>query len=103
MVVREATQVERLAYSRSQAAQVLGISLSTLRRLLPYIETIEMPWGTLLFPVDELERIAAERRRVARPRLEPAKRGRKLAVPAEIVERIHRERAEGKSLRQTRR
>jgi hypothetical protein len=100
VVVREATQVARIAYSRSQAAQVLGISLSTLRRLLPYIETIELPWGTILIPVDELERIAAERRRVARPRLEPAKRGRKRAVPAEIVKRIHHERAEGKSLRQ---
>jgi hypothetical protein len=98
--VREATQVERIAYSRSQAAQVLGISLSTLRRLLPYIETIEMPWGTLLIPVDELERIAAERRRMARPRLEPAKRGRRPTVPVEIAKRIHRERAEGKSLRQ---
>ncbi len=53
--MREANQVERLVYSRSQAAKALGISLSTLRRLLPYIETIEMPWGTLLIPVDELD------------------------------------------------
>ena len=42
---------------------------STLRRLLPYIETIEMPWGTSLIPADELERVAAERRRTVRPRL----------------------------------
>jgi Recombinase len=100
VVVREANQVERLAYSRSQAAKALGISLSTLRRLLPYIETIEMPWGTSLIPVDELERIAAERRRIARPRLEPAARGRKPGVPPEIVKRIHEERSAGKSLRQ---
>lgn len=98
VVVREANQVERLAYSRSQAAQALGISLSTLRRLLPYIETIEMPWGTSLIPVDELERIAAERRRIARPRLEPAVRGRKPGVRPEIVKRIHEERSAGKSL-----
>src|SRR5437763_4892247 len=77
VVVREASHVERLAYTRSQAAQALGVSRSTLRRLLPYIETIEPPWGTSLIPVDELERIAIERRRVGRPRLEPTKRGRK--------------------------
>jgi Recombinase len=100
VVIREASYVERLAYTRSQAARALGISLSTLRRLLPYIETIEMPWGTSLIPVDELERIATERRRTRRPRLEPATRGRKAAVPPEIVKRIRDERAAGKSLRQ---
>lgn len=100
VVVREASRVERLAYTRSQAAKALGISLSTLRRLLPYIETIEMPWGTSLIPVDELERVAAERRRTARPRLEPATRGRKPVVPPEIAKRIHEERVAGKSLRQ---
>ncbi len=98
--MRQAAHVERLAYSRSQAAQALGISLSTLRRLLPYIETIEMPWGTSLIPADELERVAAERRRTVRPRLEPATRGRKPAVPPEIAKRIHHERFAGKSLRQ---
>ena len=100
VVVREASQVERLAYTRSQAAQALGISRSTFRRLLPYIETIELPWGTSLIPVDEFERLAAERRRTARPRVEPATRGRKPAVPPEIAVRIHRERFAGKSLRQ---
>ena len=100
MVVREATHVERLAYTRSQAAQALGISRSTLRRLLPYIETIELPWGAKLIPVDELERLAVERRRTAQPRLEPATRGRKPVVPPEIAKRIHDERLQGKSLRQ---
>ena len=100
VVVRETNQVERLAYTRSQAAQALGISRSTLRRLLPYIDTIEMPWGTQLIPVDELERLAVERRRTRRARLEPATRGRTPAVPLEIARRIHRERSAGKSLRQ---
>jgi hypothetical protein len=100
VVVREASYVERLAYTRSQAARALGISRSTLRRLLPYVDTIEMPWGGRLIPVDELERIAAERWREAQPRLEPATRGRRPAVPPEIAERIHRERAAGESLRQ---
>jgi hypothetical protein len=100
VVVREANHVERLAYTRSQAAQALGISRSTLRRLLPYIETIEMPWGAKLIPVDELERIATDRRRTARPRLDPTTRGRKPVVPPEIAKRIHQERSTGKSLRQ---
>lgn len=98
--MREASHVERLAYTRSQAARALGISLSTLRRLLPYIETVELPWGTTLIPVDELERVAVERRRTARPRLEAATSGRKPVVPPEIATRIHQERAAGKSLRQ---
>lgn len=100
VAVREADQVVRLAYTRTQAAQALGISRSTLRRLLPYVDTIEMPWGGKLIPVDELERIAVERRKTARPRLEPASRGRKAAVPPEIARRLRDERAAGKSLRQ---
>ena len=100
VLARETNRVERLAYTRSQAAQALGISRSTLRRLLPYIETIEMPWGAILIPVDELERVAVDRRRTALPRLEPATRGRKPAVPPEIARRIHHERSGGKSLRQ---
>jgi hypothetical protein len=100
VVVREAPHVERLAYTSSQAAQALGISRSTLRRLLPYVETIEMPWGAKLIPVDELERLAVERRRTARPRLEPATRGRRPAVPPEIMKRIREERSAGRSLRE---
>ena len=100
VAVREASHVERLAYTRRQAAEALGISRSTLRRLLPYIETIELPWGTKLIPVDELERLTAERRRPGRPRLKPAMSGRKPAVPSEVAKRIRDERSEGKSLRQ---
>jgi Recombinase len=99
VLIREARQVERLAYTRSQAAQALGISRSTLCRLLPYVETIEMPWGAKLIPVDELERLVAERRRTAQPRLAPA-RGRKPTVSPQIAKRIRNERSTGKSLRQ---
>ena len=98
-VERETSYVERLAYTRTQAAQALGISRSTLRRLLPYIETIEMPWGAKLIPVDELERLVAERRRAARARPNSAARGRPPAVPSDVVNRIHAERAAGRSLR----
>ncbi len=98
--MRQADYIERLAYTRSQTAQALGISRSTLSRLLPHIETIELPWGTSLIPVDELERIAVERRRTPRPRLEPATQGRKPAVPPEITKRIRAERSSGKSFRE---
>jgi hypothetical protein len=99
-VVREATRVERLAYTRTQAASALGVSRSTFdRRVLPLVETIEMPWGTRLIPVDELERLLAEGRRKAP---EQAKRqaplGRRASVPANVVERIRTDHAAGSSL-----
>jgi hypothetical protein len=97
--IREAGRVERLAYTRSQAAEALGISRSTFTRLLPFVETVELPWGTKLVPVDELERLLAERRR-ARRRREPAMRGRPRALPREVVQRIRSERAAAKSLGQ---
>src|SRR5262245_36453646 len=65
-VVREAAHVERLAYTRTQAAHALGIGRSTFTsRVLPYIETVETPWGTKLIPADELERVLANWRRPA--------------------------------------
>jgi hypothetical protein len=97
-IIREASRVERLAYTRTQAAEALGISRSTLNRLLPFLEIVELPWGTKLVPVDELERLLRERRRSARRRPEPATRGRPRALPAELVQRIRAERAAGKSL-----
>jgi hypothetical protein len=98
-VIRQADHVERLAYTRSQAAEALGISRSTLWRVLPYVQTIEMPWGSTLIPVDELERLVSERRRAARVTGKPAAAGRPRLMPPEIVERIQTERAAGKSLR----
>lgn len=101
-IVREATRVERLAYTRTQAAEALGISRSTFnRRFLPYIETVEMPWGTRLVPVDELERLIAEQRRPPRERARRARTpGRPAALPPDLVEHIRVERAAGKSLAQ---
>jgi hypothetical protein len=100
VVVRQADEVERLAYTRTQAAQALGISRSTMRRLLAYVETIEMPWGARLIPVDELERLMAERRRTALPRGPQRGPGRTPTVPADVVARIRTEHASGKSLRE---
>ena len=74
-IVRQATYVERLAYTRTQAAAALGISRSTFdRRVLPLVETVKMPWGAHLIPVDELKRLITERRmqpRHARPAASP--------------------------------
>jgi hypothetical protein len=52
-----------LVYTRAQAAEALGISTTTLaRRVLPHIDTVEMPWGARMVPVDELERLVTEAR-----------------------------------------
>ncbi len=98
-VVREATRVERLVYSRSQAAEALGLSRSTFnRRVLPLIETVEMPWGTRLIPVDELQRLIAERRRPRGQAPPPAGPGRPAALAPELVEQIRAAHNAGDSL-----
>jgi hypothetical protein len=98
---RAADHVERLTYTRTQAAAALGVSPATFaRRVLPLIELIEMPWGTQLIPVDELERLVAERRRPRRPRERPKAAGRRSTVPDRVVSRIAAEHAAGKSLGQ---
>jgi hypothetical protein len=100
-VVRAATEVERLAYTRTQAAEVLGVSRSTFdRRVLPLLETFDMPWGTRLVPVDELERFVNVRRRPARGRAQTAPPGRPTAVPDVLVRHVQAEHAKGNSLRQ---
>jgi Recombinase/Bacterial regulatory protein, Fis family len=100
VVVREAACVERLAYTRTQAAEALGISRSTLnRRVLPLIDTVAMPWGTRLIPVDELQRLLAEQRRPARAQaLSGMMPGRPVAVAIDVVDRIRAEHAAGSSL-----
>ncbi len=100
VIVREAIHVERLAYTRQQAAQALGVSRSTFnRRILPFIDTVALDRGTWLIPVDELERVLAERRQQARPpRRPPARPGRKTGLPPEILLRIQGEHARGTSL-----
>jgi hypothetical protein len=100
-IVREAARAERLAYTRTQAAAALGISRSTFnRRVLPLLETLEMPWGARLIPVDELQRLLAERRRPARKQAQPARTGRPAALAPEVANRIRTERAAGRSLAQ---
>ena len=97
-VFRQATRVTKLAYTRTQAAQALGISTSTFeRRILPFIETIQMDWGKRFIPVDELERFLTARRQQARAELRrPVTPGRKPGLPPEVVTRIQEERRAGK-------
>jgi Recombinase len=64
------------------------------------IETVEMPWGTKLIPVDELERLIADQRRPARARPERAKRGRPQVLPEEVVDHVRAERDAGRTLRE---
>jgi hypothetical protein len=99
-VVRKADVVVRLAYTPTQAAQALGVSRSSLYRFLPYLETIETPSGHPLIPVDELERLACERRQAALVRRAPAPPGRKPSVPPRVLSRIRVARGAGRSYRQ---
>jgi hypothetical protein len=93
-------QVAPLAYTREQAAHLLGISLATLdRRVIPTIATVKTEWGARLIPAGELDRFIAERR--AEPqtrRRRNVRSGRKPSVPAEVASRIRRERAGGATL-----
>src|ERR671936_233892 len=100
--LRLAEDVERLAYTREQAAEALGISLATLdRRVVPVIATVETEWGRRLIPVSELERYLAERTKQPGAVPRPAKRaGRKASLPPELVARIRSEHASGHSLGQ---
>ena len=79
---------------RSARRQPLHLSPA----VLPYVETIEMPWGARLIPVDELERLIAERRRPARPRRTPSLRGRPRRLPELVVERIQAAHTAGQTL-----
>jgi hypothetical protein len=93
-------RVERLACTRRQAAEALGVSLATLdRRVVPAIETVRTEWGSRLIPVDELERYLTERRREARAeRRHAARPGRKSGLDPALVARIRSEYASGRSL-----
>lgn len=90
-----------MVYTRSQAAEALGISQTTFtRRVLPLIETVEMPWGARYIPVDELERLVSDNRRNASGGPPSAPPGRPPAVPDKVVRRIEEAHANGTSLRQ---
>jgi hypothetical protein len=68
------------------------------RHLMPLIEMVETPWGTHLVPVDELDRLVAERRRPTRPRARAEPVGRRRTLRDDVVRRIAAERDAGRSL-----
>jgi hypothetical protein len=98
--LQSAGHVRRLAYTRRQAADALGVSLATLdRRVVPAIETVKTEWGARLIPVDELERYLAEHKQAARrARRPPGRPGRKSGLEPELVARIRGEYAKGRTL-----
>ncbi len=98
--VRTTARVQRLAYTRRQAAEALGVSLATLdRRVVPVLETVKTEWGARLIPVDELDRYLAERRQEARAaRRRPEQPGRRSGLDPELVVRIRRDYSSGRTL-----
>src|SRR4051794_1930298 len=97
-----ADRVQRLTYTRAQAAEALGVSVQTIdRRVVPVIDTVKTSWGARLIPVSELERYLAEHSEPARsPRAARARAGRPAAVPDEIARQIEQGHRLGKSLGQ---
>ncbi len=97
--LREAHDVVRLAYSRKQAAEALGVSISTIdRHLVPTVSTVKTPWGQRLIPVAELERFVREHLEPGRGRATPCPAGRRQTLPQNVVDRIRLEYARGRSL-----
>src|ERR1700730_1098773 len=77
-----ASSVTRLAYSRRQAAEALGVSITTIdRRVVPAIDTVKTPWGQRLIPVDELERFVDEHLEAGLRRTRSGTAGRPPVLP----------------------
>jgi Recombinase len=97
--LRGARKVERIAYTRRQAAEALGVSISTIdRRIVPAIETVKLPWGQRLIPADELDRVLRRYREPARGRAARRAAGRPQTLPRSVLERIRLEYARGRGL-----
>jgi hypothetical protein len=97
--LREVDCVERLAYSRKQAAEALGVSISTVdRRVVPSVQTVKTPWGQRPIPVAELERFLRDHLEAPRELSAPGRAGRPPMLPSRIVERIRLDYARGRGL-----
>jgi hypothetical protein len=97
--LQEVVEGERLTYSRKQAAEALGVSISTIdRRLVPAVHTVKTPWGQRLIPVAELERFFRDHVEPPREPGEQGTAGRPLSLPHRVVERIRLEHARGRGL-----
>jgi len=97
--LREAGTVEPLAYSRRQAAEAIGLSISTIdRRVIPAIDTVKTPWGRRLIPVGELERFLDQHLEEGHPPGAHRPAGRPPSLPKSVVDRVQLENAHGRSL-----
>lgn len=94
----EAKEAHPLTYSRRQAAEALGVSISTVdRRIVPAIQTVKAPWGQRLIPVSELERFVQDHLEI-RKRATRRPVGRPTTLPSTTVQRVRREFNAGRSL-----
>jgi hypothetical protein len=97
--LQEVEEADRLAYSRKQAAEALGVSLSTIdRRLVASVSTVKTPWGQRLIPVAELERFVEEHLEPLRGRAPRRPAGRPVTLSPSVVDRIRLDYASGRSL-----
>lgn len=95
----DAREVRLLTYSRRQAAEALGVSISTVdRRVVPALQTVKAPWGQRLIPVSELERFVRDNLETARRTTRRRSVGRPTTLPTATVQRIRREYGTGRSL-----
>jgi hypothetical protein len=98
-VLHKVPDVERLACSRRQAAEALGVSISTIdRRVVPSISTVKTPWGQRLIPITELERFIEKHLKPPRPAVQRGRAGRRPVLPERVVNRIRLEYARGDGL-----
>jgi hypothetical protein len=97
--LQEVEEPNRLAYSRKQAAEALGVSISTIdRHVVPSVHTVKTPWGQRLIPAAELERFLQEHLEPPREAGERGTAGRPPSLPRQVVERIRLEDARGRGL-----
>ena len=97
--LHEVDNVERLAYSRRQAAEALGVSISTIdRRVVPSVRTVKTPWGQRLIPVAELEQFIEKHLQPPRSAHQRGRAGRRPMLPQRVVNRIRLEHARGRGL-----
>jgi hypothetical protein len=98
-VLHEVGDVERLAYSRRQVAEALGVSISTVdRRVVPSISTVKTPWGQRLIPATELDQFVEKHLQPPRPASQRGRAGRRPLLPERVVNRIRLENARGRGL-----
>jgi hypothetical protein len=97
--LHQVARAERLAYSRKQAAEALGVSISTIdRRVVPTVQTVKTPWEQRLIPVAELERFLRDHLQPPRQPGDRGTPGRPPSLPTRVVERIRLEYARGLGL-----